>query len=190
MATIAFLGPQELKRVKELVEFASLPENHFVPLVSPTPGDNPAYCVMLGTVRAVFTLTISNGALYRHLSLSIPQGQDGPCRFPNLVISEELARHFGFTGGLDNWMVSPEHDQGALVIAQHAGEIPPVWSVYDKPLDFPTKVVVRKWHGIAPTLDAMLFDTLEEAREHLAERGLINVGRNESDQTQIVESWI
>jgi len=43
----------------------------------------------------------------------------------------------------------------------------PMFTLYDHPKDFPTKIVARLWEGTVsrPTNAALLFDTLEQARE-------------------------
>lgn len=64
---------------------------------SPIPGDDPKHVVKLGTYRAVFTFTETDGALWRHLSISIPE------KFPNPAAVFLIAHTFGFTG------YNPEH---------------------------------------------------------------------------------
>lgn len=64
--------------------------------------------------------------------------------------------------------------------------------IYDHPLDHPTKFVVREWMvGIkaTPNGEANLADTLEEARAFVPP-GLVNIGRNPSDEPQIAEVWV
>ena len=71
-----------------------------------------------------------------------------------------------------------------------------VWTIYDSPDDFPGQIVIRgqevrrgtpqpkprEGYIIAPSLDA--------ARRILAERGYACVGRDDGDESKIVESWV
>jgi len=69
-------------------------------------------------------------------------------------------------------------------------DLPPIWCVYDKPLDAPEHVVVREWRGTFASLTAFRFDSVQEARDYLYSKGLKCIGRDPSDESQIVESWI
>lgn len=64
------------------------------------------------------------------------------------------------------------------------------WCIYDKPLDLPTKFVVREWRGLAAALHADTFDTLEAARAFLKARNLVPIRRHTADDPVIVETWI
>jgi len=39
-------------------------------------------------------------------------------------------------------------------------DLPPIWCVYDKPLDAPEHVVVREWRGTFASLTAFRFDSV------------------------------
>ena len=70
-----------------------------------------------------------------------------------------------------------------------------LWTIYDHPTDVPEPfgVVVREWQvsssGMQPMSDAQFAMTLDEARA-LVPQGLYNLGRQQDDDTKIVETWI
>jgi hypothetical protein len=70
-----------------------------------------------------------------------------------------------------------------------------MWTVYHGPRDYPGQYVARKFLIIGgrgepvPTDDMFVAQTLEEIRE-LLPPGLYNLGRQDGDQPQIVESWV
>lgn len=68
-----------------------------------------------------------------------------------------------------------------------------MYTVYDSPLDYPGKFVVRGWVAtMPPTPDAeplSVTGSLEEARASLPP-GLIRLPRMGKDEPQIVESWV
>lgn len=67
------------------------------------------------------------------------------------------------------------------------------WTIYKRPLDHPTKYVVRGWTNGAdlsvPDRDAELADTLNEARD-LVPGGLTRIPRAWQDDPIIVETWL
>ncbi len=70
-----------------------------------------------------------------------------------------------------------------------------LYVIYDSPLDYPGKHVLRRWTVIpmelAPDPEPLaVVDTLEEARTALPVDGLVNIGRYLEDEPQIVEVWI
>lgn len=68
-----------------------------------------------------------------------------------------------------------------------------VFAVYDRPRDYPNRVVVRAWlcaDQPIPCEPAELFASLDAAREFLARRGLQNIGRMPDDDSKIVECWV
>ncbi len=69
---------------------------------------------------------------------------------------------------------------------------PPMWTIYEDPLDVPNKFVVRVWYGDKvwePTSTA--HDSLEEARESIhAQGGSMAFDRDAKDDPCIVETWI
>ncbi|TMA26143.1 MAG: hypothetical protein E6J78_15110 [Deltaproteobacteria bacterium] len=68
-----------------------------------------------------------------------------------------------------------------------------LWTVYDRPRDFPQHCAVRKVlveeDGLEPA-DWHLFRSLQEARAALARRGLIPVPRGVRDDPALVETWL
>lgn len=66
-----------------------------------------------------------------------------------------------------------------------------LYTIYERPKDFPDKFVVRAWEiGRAPCPGkATAFNTLEEARSAVP-RGLYCLHRHPTDEPAIVESWI
>lgn len=64
--------------------------------------------------------------------------------------------------------------------------------IYERPRDYPDKFVVRRFRivpgKIIPDDNVAVFNTLDEAREFIPYH-LINIGRQEKDEPQIVEVW-
>lgn len=71
-----------------------------------------------------------------------------------------------------------------------------IFTVYERPLDFPDQVIVRGHDlfasGGPPVAreECEAFDDLAAARKSLYLRGLSRMGREPGDEPQIVESWI
>ena len=61
--------------------------------------------------------------------------------------------------------------------------------VYDRPLDYPESVVVRRWVLTDPR-EHYLFESLDAAREFLTQRALVVLPRFDNDDSKIVETWI
>ena len=71
-----------------------------------------------------------------------------------------------------------------------------IFTIYDKPSDFPESVIIRRWvlslGKLKPDQEPFaITDKLESAREELAKRrpGLVGLGRNQYDDPVILESW-
>lgn len=68
-----------------------------------------------------------------------------------------------------------------------------IWTVYDKPADFPTMYVARRWEVVGPVLvatnEALFAYELERLRDQLPP-GLIRLPRNPNDDPVIVETWL
>jgi len=68
-----------------------------------------------------------------------------------------------------------------------------IWTIYDRPADYPDKFVIRKFdivgQMIMPTEEINLADTVDEAREFIPE-GLGLIPRSPEDHINVVESWI
>lgn len=74
-----------------VVEYAKA--HHFHPGVDPVPGDNPHFVAQFNAYRAVFTITHSDGKIWRHLSISVPGKY-----YPHLAAVLTIATLFGFPG--------------------------------------------------------------------------------------------
>ena len=68
---------------------------------------------------------------------------------------------------------------------------PPIWTIYNRPLDYPDKFVVRVWYGTSAEVETTTHDSLDDARESIIARGgSFGLIRSERDDPCIVESWI
>jgi hypothetical protein len=68
-----------------------------------------------------------------------------------------------------------------------------LFAVYDHPRDFPEHYAVRKLFTAEDglrQLEWVLFAHLEAARSMLASRGLLCVPRGETDEPELVETWV
>ena len=70
----------------------------------------------------------------------------------------------------------------------------PMWVIYDRPADYPTSYVARKWliHAgrHAPTDEMLLDADLEALRAKMTGWGLTRLRPDPRDDPVIVESWI
>lgn len=115
-------GPEEQARVREITAYAEAQGHWYKPGVSPIPGDTPEHSTILGTYRCVFSITVGNDALYRHLSISVPQKG----RLPLPFVVFEIATMFGLTGWTqdmedkspEGWMLHVSQEENCVVIAQ------------------------------------------------------------------------
>lgn len=68
-----------------------------------------------------------------------------------------------------------------------------IWVIYDHPKDFPNGYAVRRYEvrdgSYGPTQDVQEFQTLEDARTPLRDRGLFCLLRADADDPCIVETW-
>jgi hypothetical protein len=68
---------------------------------------------------------------------------------------------------------------------------PPMWTIYEKPADYPDKWVVRMWWGEVPEPRAGVCDSLELARALIEEAGgCFPIPRMPGDAPAIVETWL
>ena len=65
-----------------------------------------------------------------------------------------------------------------------------LWTVYDKPKDFPGLYVARKFTLAGPTPTTMTSEDLDALRNALARMGLVPMARSPEDDPVIIESWI
>lgn len=76
------------------------------------------------------------------------------------------------------------------------GAVLDVWTVYDRPLDFPNGFIARKFQILrsrpepVPTEDTMRASSIEPLREQLRGMGLTRLSPNAGDEPQIVELWV
>lgn len=69
-----------------------------------------------------------------------------------------------------------------------------LWTIYARPRDFPDGFVARRWDIVTgqavDTQIVMCSDTLDWLRDQMLDMGLTLIGRSETDEPQIVETWI
>lgn len=71
-----------------------------------------------------------------------------------------------------------------------------LYTVYDSPIDFPDKFVVRRWEvsgsdNVPKAKNVIMTGSdLEKIRNALREMGLFVIPRAESDDKKIVETWL
>jgi hypothetical protein len=65
-----------------------------------------------------------------------------------------------------------------------------LWTVYDKPKDFPGLYVARKFTLTGPTPSAMTSEDLSALRSALMRMGLVPMPRSPEDDPVIIETWI
>jgi hypothetical protein len=101
MPSVLIVGPEERAAVAAVMEYAARPENYWVGK-GLAPGQKPEHCVLLGLVRAVYSvdvLPVANpqvpSGMIRHLSISSLTAPKGKALHPIAVY--EVAMLFGFT---------------------------------------------------------------------------------------------
>lgn len=76
---------------------------------------------------------------------------------------------------------------------ERSGQPHQVWTIYEKPKDFPGHYVLRvsllRDGQVLPLPVCLLFFRLEDAREAIP-NGLMNFGRSDGDDPSIKEVWI
>lgn len=65
-----------------------------------------------------------------------------------------------------------------------------LWTVYERPSDFPNSFVARRFTLAGPTDDLIIGPTLDALRQRLAACGLYMIPRSPDDDPVIVESWL
>ncbi len=71
-----------------------------------------------------------------------------------------------------------------------------IYTIYDHPSDFPNSFVVKRWVDFAggtPVQDEEFLITsldLESCRDIMHAKGLYNLGRDNTDDHTIIETWI
>jgi hypothetical protein len=118
------LDAETKQSVQRVIDFASLPENTYIPANNAQPpGDNPQYVAQLNSFRCVFSITESKGKRFRQLSVSIPSKL-----FPNAIAVFTIASLFGFTGGTiiedittepcASWQIAIDENAHCIVVAE------------------------------------------------------------------------
>lgn len=67
-----------------------------------------------------------------------------------------------------------------------------MWTLYEKPLDYPDQFVARRWLAgatVVPTEDVLLADNLATLRAKLPQ-GLHCLPAQPGDDPRIIETWI
>ena len=65
-----------------------------------------------------------------------------------------------------------------------------IWTIYDKPSDYPLLYVARQWDGLKETDEVILSATLGGLQNYMEDKGLTRLPRNEADARCIVETWL
>lgn len=69
----------------------------------------------------------------------------------------------------------------------------PMWVIYFDPLDYPQKWVVRRWSigegKVEADREAIIYTTLQEARNSLPWQASTRLNRAPCDEKQIIEMW-
>lgn len=65
-----------------------------------------------------------------------------------------------------------------------------IWTVYDRPTDFPHNFVARKYIGETATSEVLISDDLHSLQQLLWEKKLIRLPRMDEDVPSIVEIWL
>lgn len=111
----ARLTETEKQAIVAVVEFASLPENVYIPgPQAKVPGRDPRHVFRVGDTRCVFSISRFPSGLYRHLTLS----KADRTTYPDAETVAEIAQCFGFVGKPTDWSSTANHQQGCLVVMQ------------------------------------------------------------------------
>jgi hypothetical protein len=114
-----FIGAQERASVRGLVVYAAEPKRWYRPEQAKVPGNDPAFCLHLWTYRCVFSFSVIDGDLLRHLSISVPS-----TGMPSPIAAFTLAELFGFTGWTGSyetpkdWQIYANHEEHCIVLGQ------------------------------------------------------------------------
>lgn len=159
MTSIFIMGPSLIEETRRVRQYAERPEHWYRPEIHPPPGNNPAYILVAGTVRAVFSWTRVPGRLLRHMTVSTQR------RYPQPVIVWTLAYHFGFTGvvpdkndlvwtpGLD-WGFETDPAEGCVIVQQSVQDSPELEAELEPAnVVLEAKPVVKIWLNIMSVAD-------------------------------------
>jgi hypothetical protein len=65
-----------------------------------------------------------------------------------------------------------------------------LWTIYDRPVDYPNSFVARKFIVDRPTDEVIVRDTLAEVRKAIGWRALVRFERHPDNDPKIIEHWI
>lgn len=124
MSHLLIVDANYITACKKVVNFAAKGRNWYRPKEGkPPPCDLPGYSIQLLSYRCVFSFTVHERALYRHLSISIPNE-----KYPNPFAFLAIAKMFGFTGwdGKNDrpprdWFFDVNEREHCIVAAQIVG---------------------------------------------------------------------
>jgi hypothetical protein len=91
-------------------------------------------------------------------------------------------------GSAGRYSLSTSLEQSASMTAEPLS----IWTVYQRPADYPSKFVARRWlasASLVATDDVLIDDTLIALRGRLPP-GLVQMPRDPSDDPSIVETWL
>jgi hypothetical protein len=113
-------------KVKAVRDFAEKSGNYYIVgkggfSMQRPPGDDPRHvCKLADGFRCVFSMTVADGTLWRHFSVSVP-GE----KYPNPIAAFTLAGMFGFTGWdgksekpSEEWLIKISPEEHCIVIAE------------------------------------------------------------------------
>ena len=64
-----------------------------------------------------------------------------------------------------------------------------IWTVYDRPADYPNEYVARKFLNEKPTDEVITSTSLDEVREALEDMGFVCLGVGDENPV-IIETWM
>lgn len=92
------------------------------------------------------------------------------------------------------WGAAMRYDPTAAIPSAPGRESMSIWTVYDRPSDYPHSVVATRHEvdakGHRPTEDVIVSSDLARVRPLLRAMGLTRLPRDEQDDPNIVETWI
>jgi len=113
-----------------------------------------------------------------------------PCSWLAVDYEEGLGVCSACPGELARWESGDRSIASNLKQTNDGGGIGlAIWTVYERPADFPEQFVARKWLNERPTSDIVQANSLAEVRS-LIPAGLFRIPRSFGDDHTIVESWL
>jgi hypothetical protein len=113
-----------------------------------------------------------------------------PCSWLSVDYEEGLGVCSACPGEIARWE-SGDHAMAAKLRQANTvkqGDLP-IWTVYEKPADFPDQFVARMWVNDRPTGHIVHANSLAEVRGLIPEV-LFRMSRSVGDDPTIVESWV